>query len=95
MSDSLRASFIFALYLLLACSVAFILIRLLRGPSLPDRIVALDMIAMVGVAFLAVDALQHGDAVFLSPAMVLSIISFVGTVAVAWYLERRRRRTSP
>jgi multicomponent Na+:H+ antiporter subunit F len=65
------------------------LIRLVRGPSLPDRVVALDLITIQIAAMLAVDTIATGQAVFLDAAIVLALISFLGTVAFARYLEKR------
>jgi multicomponent Na+:H+ antiporter subunit F len=73
--------------LVLAMFLAFI--RLVRGPSLPDRVVALDLITIQIAAMLAVDTIATGQAVFLDAAIVLALISFLGTVAFARYLERR------
>jgi multicomponent Na+:H+ antiporter subunit F len=67
-------------------------IRLMRGPSLPDRVVALDFMAAVAVAVSGIWAIMTGNPVFLDVAMVLALISFVGTVAFARYLERRGPR---
>jgi multicomponent Na+:H+ antiporter subunit F len=66
-------------------------IRLARGPSLPDRVVALDVITVIVAAILAVDTIDTGRAVFLDAAIILSLIAFLGTVAFARYLERRAR----
>jgi len=75
----------------LAVAAALAMVRLARGPSLPDRVVALDLIAAVGVAICAVAAMAFELAVFLDVAMLLALISFVGTVAFARYLEWRGR----
>lgn len=66
-------------------------VRLLRGPSLPDRVVALDFMTVVAVAVSGLWAIVTGNPVFLDVAMVLALITFVGTVAFARYLERRGR----
>ena len=71
----------------LAAVVGFI--RLLRGPSLPDRVVAFDLLAIVGVGISAVYSMAHDQPVFLDVAVVLALISFVGTVAFARYIEER------
>jgi multicomponent Na+:H+ antiporter subunit F len=81
-----------ALLALLALAMVLAFIRLARGPSLPDRVVALDLITAIGVAVCAVYAVTHRQAVFLDVAVVLALISFVGTVAFARYLEVRGRR---
>lgn len=73
--------------LALAAMAGFV--RLLRGPSLPDRVVAFDLLATVGVGISAVYAMAHNQPVFLDVAVVLALISFVGTVAFARYIEER------
>lgn len=64
-------------------------VRLLRGPSLPDRVVAFDLLATVAVGISAVYAMAHDQPVFLDVAVVIALISFVGTVAFARYIEER------
>jgi multicomponent Na+:H+ antiporter subunit F len=72
-------------------SIAYFLsfYRLIRGPGLPDRVVALDLIAVITVGFIAVYAIDTGERVFLDAAIVVALITFLGTVAFARYLERR------
>jgi multicomponent Na+:H+ antiporter subunit F len=79
-------NFVFGV-LVVALFLAFI--RLVRGPSLPDRVVALDLITIQIAAILAVDTIATGQSVFLDAAIVLALIAFLGTVAFARYLERR------
>ncbi|HSL18972.1 MAG TPA: cation:proton antiporter [Methylomirabilota bacterium] len=64
-------------------------VRLVLGPSLPDRVVALDFMTAVAVAASGLWAIATDNPVFLDVAMVLALITFVGTVAFARYLERR------
>lgn len=80
--------------LLAALGVPLLLgfVRLARGPSLPDRVVALDFMTAVAVAVSGVCAIILDNPVFLDVAMVLALITFVGTVAFARYLERRGRQ---
>ena len=75
--------------LILAMFLAFI--RLARGPSLPDRVVAFDVMTVAAAGILAVDTIAIGQAVFLDAAIVLALISFLATVAFARYLERSSR----
>jgi len=74
---------------LLALAALLGFVRLLRGPSLPDRVVAFDLLATVGVGISAVYSMAHNQPVFLDVAVVLALISFVGTVAFARYIEQR------
>lgn len=63
--------------------------RLLRGPSLPDRVIALDMMATLGIGVVAVYAVYTGQPAFLDVAILLSLLVFLGTVGFAYYIERR------
>lgn len=87
MNDSLPyLSWIFGL---LALSMACGMIRLLRGPTLADRVVALDYMAVVGVASLGLYGRAYGEIAYLDVAGALALIGFVSSVAFARYLERR------
>lgn len=69
--------------------VAFAFIRLIIGPSLPDRIVALDMMTVLIVSFCGLYAISAEDPAFIDVAIVLALIGFLATVALARYVERR------
>lgn len=60
--------------------------RVIVGPTTPDRIVALDVIATNVVAIAVLFALDTGEGALIDIALVLAIIAFVSTVAVARYL---------
>jgi multicomponent Na+:H+ antiporter subunit F len=84
-------SFAAATSALTMLSVALLLafVRLARGPSLPDRVVALDLVSILAAAIAATYAVAAAQAVFLDVAIVLALISFLGTVAFARYVERQ------
>ncbi|MGH9183319.1 MAG: monovalent cation/H+ antiporter complex subunit F [Acidimicrobiales bacterium] len=73
----------------LAVAGALSLIRLLRGPSLADRIVALDSLLVVIVCGLAVDAARTREGTYLDVLVVTALLGFIGTVTVARFIERR------
>lgn len=77
--------------ILLLISLGFIgaFIRLIRGPYLPDRVVALDLISVIAMGFIIVYAVRFNQVNFLDVAIILALITFLGTVAFAYYLERR------
>jgi multicomponent Na+:H+ antiporter subunit F len=75
------------LLLLLATFIAFG--RLVHGPSLADRVIALDLIAAMMAALVAVTAITRDEAVLIDVALVVALVAFLGTVAFARYLERR------
>jgi multicomponent Na+:H+ antiporter subunit F len=72
--------------LAIAALIAFL--RLLRGPTLVDRVVAIDLIGVLIVGMTVVSASATGERAFLDVASVIALISFVGTVAYARYVER-------
>ncbi len=76
---------------LLAIALGFV--RLAKGPSLADRVVALDMMAVLIVAFSALYAIIVDDPTFLDVVLVLALIGFLATVALARYAERRVMET--
>lgn len=65
------------------------LVRLVRGPSVPDRIVALDALLLIVVGGIAVGAAATGDGDYLAVLVAVSLLGFVGTVTVARFVERR------
>lgn len=75
---------------LLALTIGLSFIRLYRGPSLPDRVVALDLLTTVGIAITAVYAVITGRPVILDVATILALISFLGTIAFAYYIDLRQ-----
>ncbi len=81
-----------AALIMLTAAVLLALVRLIRGPSLPDRVVALDLIAATAVGIMAAYSVIAGESSILDAAIVVALITFLGTVAFASYLERGRAR---
>ena len=69
-----------------ALLVAFI--RLAKGPTLPDRIVAMDLFGVLVVGLIVVLAGWSGVRATLDAAIVIALVGFLGTVAYATYVER-------
>jgi len=72
----------------LAVAAALTFVRLAKGPTLPDRVIAIDLIGVLMVCLLVVMAGTTAQQAFLDVAIVVALISFVGTVAYARYIER-------
>lgn len=68
------------------------LYRLVRGPSLPDRVVAMDLIGMLAVGIIGAHVVAVDEPILLDSASVLALVSFVGTVAFARYLMQETRK---
>jgi len=75
-------------FIFLAIALLFCFYRLLVGPSLPDRVVAIDTITTVTIAMIAVYCIKESNAIFYDAILVLSILGFVGTVAMAKFLAK-------
>lgn len=69
-----------------ALLIAFV--RLVKGPTLPDRVVAMDLIGVLVVGLIVVLAAWTGVRATLDAAIVIALIGFLGTVAYATYIER-------
>jgi multicomponent Na+:H+ antiporter subunit F len=65
--------------------------RLVIGPTLPDRVVAMDLIGVLMVGLIVVLAARTGVRATLDAAVVIALIGFVGTVGYATYVERGRQ----
>jgi multicomponent Na+:H+ antiporter subunit F len=75
---------------MLSVAACLTFVRLLKGPTLPDRVVAIDLIGVLMVCILVVTSAATGQQALLDVAMVVALISFIGTVAYSRYIERRR-----
>lgn len=73
---------------LLVAAMGLAFVRLVLGPTLADRVVALDLLAIVAVGMIGAYALRSGEENLLDAAVVLALISFVATVALARIIER-------
>ena len=63
-------------------------VRLVKGPTLPDRVVAMDLIGVLAVGLIVVLAASTGVRATLDAAVVIALIAFVATVAYGTYVER-------
>ncbi len=69
-------------------SMVIVVVRLIRGPALPDRVVALDLLATLAVGVVAIYAIMTAQPVLLHVGIGIAILMFLGTVAFALYLEK-------
>jgi multicomponent Na+:H+ antiporter subunit F len=76
-------------FLMLGLAFVLTFIRLVLGPSLPDRVIALDLMAAMVVGIICTYAIGTNQLVFLDVAIVLALIAFLGTIAFSQYVERR------
>ena len=79
-------------FVLVMAGVLLAMVRLVKGPSLPDRVVALDTMTVLIVAFCGLYTIDTGSTAFLDVAVVLALIGFLATVALARFVERKTKR---
>jgi multicomponent Na+:H+ antiporter subunit F len=73
-------------------SLSFLLtvLRVLKGPTLPDRVLALDMLVAVGIGFIAVTGIASGVTFNVDVAIALGLVGFLATIAFARFIASRR-----
>lgn len=84
----LQWSILFA-YGAMIVSFSLTVYRLLRGPTPADRVVALDMLALLGIGFIGLFSISTGEYAFLDVAIALALVGFLATVAFARYVYQR------
>lgn len=76
-------------FVLLSAAMLLIIVRLVRGPTLADRILALDLMTTLAVGFIATVAVRTGFTLYLDIAIAIALLGFLSTVAFARYLMRK------
>lgn len=74
--------------IVLTISIMMLVVRVVKGPTTPDRVVALDAIGVLLIAIIAVLSMLLSTYAFLDVIMLLAILAFIGTVAFAKFIER-------
>ena len=72
----------------LAIALLVTVVRLVKGPTLPDRVVAMDLVGVLVVSLTVVLAASTGVQATLDAAIVIALVAFVATVAYGTYVER-------
>lgn len=77
---------------ILVISAALIFWRFLKGPSIADKVIALDLIITTGIGIIAVYSIIYNHSTLMDTALILALIAFLSTVAMSYYLEKRRKK---
>ena len=88
----LQTTINFIVFPLLGLTFILGFIRLLLGPTLPDRIIAFELIAITAAALIVVLAITTDQAVLLDVATAWAIVSFLSVIAFSHYIEKWRGR---
>lgn len=76
----------------LAASALLCVLRVVRGDSIADRVLGLDTLLIVAVVGVAVVAARDADGTFLDALLAVALVAFIGTTAVARFVERKGTR---
>lgn len=76
----------------LSLAVVLVFFRFFKGPSIADRVIALDLLITTGIGIITVYSIVTNQSTFLDIAMILALIAFLGTIAFSYYLEKRARK---
>nr|WP_211315782.1 cation:proton antiporter [Isoalcanivorax indicus] len=79
-------------FIILCLALVVTFIRLVLGPTLPDRVVMLELMALLTMAFIGVYTIKSGHSAFLDVALVLALTAFLAAVGFARYLEKGGHR---
>lgn len=86
-------------FVFLSLASIFIIIRLIRGPTVADRVIAIDLMAVVAVCLIALFTLVTNQAIYIDIALAVALVAFVSTLAYArfieWKTEENISRTTP
>lgn len=74
---------------LLIVAFLMVVVRIVLGPTLPDRIAALDMLVAIGIGFIATIGIKSGFYLYIDIAIALSLVGFLATVAFARFVLTR------
>ena len=74
--------------ILFSITIAIAVIRIILGPSMPDRVIGLDVIGVNLIATIAVISVMMNTKAFLEVILILGILSFIGTIAFSKFIER-------
>lgn len=81
-------SFVLVAATLVGLAFLFALYRFFKGPSAADRVVAFDVLTIVAITGIVLVAFAEGRGIYLDVALVYALLSFLGVIVVARYLER-------
>jgi multicomponent Na+:H+ antiporter subunit F len=85
--DKLAEIFFQISFYFIMISMILSFIRLLKGPSIVDRVVALDSMTIVSISVIVYLAMYFQRIIYLDVALVYGLLSFIGVIAVARYIE--------
>ena len=81
------------LYGILVLAAFFAILRFIKGPDWADRIMIFDLLTNILIAAAVIFAIETREYGVLSFALLLALLSFIGTIAMVWFLEKDRKES--
>lgn len=75
----------------LSLSILLVFIRFFKGPTVSDRVVAVDLLVTIGIGIIAMYSILTHQHTFLDIALILALIGFLATVAYSYYIQKRKK----
>lgn len=75
--------------ILLSFSIVLVFIRIVIGPSLPDRVISFDLIGTITIGMIAIYSITTGVESYMDAAIILSLVMFLGAIAFAYYMKKK------
>ncbi len=85
--------FLYYIILPVMClSALLVFVRFVIGPSIADRVVALDLLIIIGTGIISIYSIITNQPTFLDIAMIFALIAFLGTTAMSYYIKKAHER---
>ena len=76
---------------ILVVALFLVFVRMFKGPTIQDRVVALDLTASIAMGFILIYGVMAENAIYFDIPVIIALISFIGTVAISTYLKRKEK----
>ncbi|CAM4289471.1 monovalent cation/H+ antiporter complex subunit F [Gillisia hiemivivida] len=76
--------------ILLSFSIILVFIRIVLGPTLPDRVISFDLIGTITIGMIAIYSITTGVESYMDAAIILSLVMFLGAIAFAYYMKKKK-----
>ncbi|MBN2611658.1 MAG: hypothetical protein JXB00_08885 [Bacteroidales bacterium] len=81
---------VYIAFALLIAAMCFTFYRLIKGPDTSNRIAAMDLMASVTMGIILVYSILINQALYFDIAIIISLVSFIGTIAIATYIKHKK-----
>ncbi len=91
MTESIINTILYLSLGLLVVALFLVFVRMFKGPTIQDRVVALDLTASIAMGFILIYGVMKDNAIYFDIPVIIALISFIGTVAISTYLKRKEK----